>query len=293
MADPLPEGITPGGRFEDWQPHPPAYVVVDIDGTLVGPDGGPSPAVATALRKVQAAGLPCGFATGRMRLAVEALWQQLRAVGPHVLHNGAEVRAGGRTLASWPLTPDQVRAVAGITRALGTYVEVYVERGYFVSDEREAAQAHWHMLGLDPLGLLDALDPDGDAVLKATFGLFGEEPMQPLLDALADAGLNAGPAHAPMTPGIRYVNATHPDASKGRALTAAAQHLGVPLAAVVAVGDAPNDLDMFAVAGTAIAMGQASDEVRAAAHLIVPAVTDDGAATALAASITWARAAAG
>lgn len=291
MTPTLPDGLQAGGRFDRWDPLPPAYVVADIDGTLVGPPGHASPAVADAVRRVQAAGLRCGFATGRMRLAVEPLWRQLRAAGPHVVHNGAEVRADGRTVASWPLAPAQVRAVFDIHDELGTYAEIYVDGGYYVTDLREEARPHWDMLGHEPFGTGDDLDPDRTEVLKATFALFDGEPLEPVLEALAAAGLTAGPAGTPVTPHIRYVNATHAEADKGRALTAAAEHLGVPLRATVAIGDAPNDLTMFEVAGTAVAMGQADPEMHAAAHLVAPTVADDGAALVLATCIAWCEAA--
>lgn len=287
---PLPEGLTPGGRFDRWAPRAPLLVVADIDGTLLGASGQASPAVLEAIRAVRGAGLRFGVATGRMRLAAEDLTRRLRAPGPHILENGAVVRLDGETLASWPLTPSQVRSVIAICRDLGVYAELYVDAGFYVTAWREEARAHWEMLGRAPLGSAGDLDAETMEVPKATFALFHEEPVEPLLEALRDAGLTAGPAGSPLTPEIRYVNATHPDAGKGRALLAAAGHLGVDPGATVAVGDAPNDLPMFAVAGTAIAMGQADAEVRGAAHLVAPGLDGDGAAVALRACLTWAQA---
>jgi hydroxymethylpyrimidine pyrophosphatase-like HAD family hydrolase len=56
----------------------------------------------------------------------------------------------------------------------------------------------------------------------------------------------------------------------------------------VAVGDAANDLPLLAVAGTAIAMGQAAPEIIAASHLVAPGVDAYGAAVALdAAAAGW------
>lgn len=280
MAD-LPAGLRPGGRFDAWRPEVPQYVVADVDGTLVGPAAHASDVVAEAVARAQEAGVRLGFATGRMRLAVEPLWAQLRAVGPHILHNGGEVRAGGRTVASWPLRPEHLRAVAGIVARLDVYVEVYVPGGYLVSREDERARPHWEILGRPPLGLLPPVDELDQEVLKVTFTLFDGESPDRVVAALTDAGMVAGPAGSPLTPELMYVNGTSPDADKGRALVAAAAHVGIPLGAVVAVGDAANDLSMLARAGTAIAMGQAEPEVVAAAHLVAPDVHADGVAVAL------------
>ena len=38
---------------------------------------------------------------------------------------------------------------------------------------------------------------------------------------------------------------------------------------------------MFAMAGTAVAMGQAADDIKAAAHLVTESLHDDGSAVAL------------
>ncbi len=288
-ARPLPPGIEPGGRFADWRPEPPAYVVCDVDGTLIGPSATASDEVVTAVARAQQSGIRVGFATGRMRRAVEPLWQQLRARGPHVLHNGAEVRADGTTIAAWTLTPAQVDGLLAIAAGRDdTYVEIYTEADYLVSRWDERARAHWDILGHAPAGTVSrAEDMGGAAVLKATFALFDLTAVDDLEAAVRALGVQPGTAGSPRTPQLAYVNVTHPDADKGRALRRAAEHLGVSLGHTVAVGDATNDLSMLAVAGTAIAMGQAPAAVRAAAHLIVPDVDAHGVATALDAAVAW------
>lgn len=287
MSRPLPEGFRRGGRFDRWDPDPPTYVVADVDGTLVGTSGSPTDAVVAAAARAADAGLRVGFASGRMRLAVSPLWDRLPLPGPHVLHNGAEVRADRRTVASWPVPTAGVEAVLELADTLDLYVELYVEDGFLVSRWDERARPHWELLGHEPLGVVtDASDVD-EAVLKATYGLFDDDPVDELVDALAGAGLAAGPAGSPVTPDITYVNATDRRVDKGAAVAAAAGHLDVPLGSVVAIGDAGNDLAMFAVAGTAIAMGQAHAEVCDAAHLVGPSVDDDGVAVILDALVAW------
>jgi Cof subfamily protein (haloacid dehalogenase superfamily) len=291
-ADHLPQGVRPGGRFATWRPAPPRYVVCDVDGTLVGPSARASDEVVAAVARAQGAGLRVGFATGRMRRAVQPLWEQLRASGPHVLHNGAEVRADGRTVASWTLSPEQVDGLLALAHGrTDAYVEIYTEDAYHVSSPDERARPHWELLGHDPASVLaSAADLDGAPVLKATFAIFSADGVEEVVGQVREMGLAAGPAGSPRTPGIVYCNATHPEADKGSALLRACAHLGIEPAAAVAVGDADNDQPMLAVAGTAIAMGQSPPAVREAAHLVVPEVDRHGVATALDWALERARA---
>ncbi len=279
----LPEGVRPGGRYATWRPGPVAYVVCDVDGTLVGPSASASAEVVAAVAHAQQAGLRVGFATGRMRGAVESLHTQLGARGPHVLHNGAEIRADGATVARWTLTEQQVDLLLALAHDReDAYVEVYTETAYHASDRDERAAPHWELLGAPPATVLrSAADLGGEPVLKATFAIFEPSGVDPVVAAVHGLGLAAGPAGSPRTPGIIYCNATHPQADKGRALLAACRHLGIAPEACAAIGDADNDRPMLEVAGTAIAMGQADAGVRELAHLVVPDVDAHGVAVAL------------
>jgi Cof subfamily protein (haloacid dehalogenase superfamily) len=279
----LPDGVIPGGRFAEWAPRRARYVVCDVDGTLVGPTAHASDEVVAALARAQADGIRVGFATGRMRRAVQPLWEQLRAHGPHVLHNGAEVRADGRTIAAWTLDEHQVDRLLTMAAARDDlYVEIYTEDAYHVSELDERARPHWELLGGPPASVLAAAaDLAGAEVLKATFAVFDPRALDGLVAEVRAAGMAAGPAGSPRTPQLTYCNATHPEADKGAALRRAFEHLGLDAGEVVAVGDAANDEPMLAVAGTAIAMGQADPAVIEAAHLVVPDVDHHGVAVAL------------
>lgn len=69
--------------------------------------------------------------------------------------------------------------------------------------------------------------------------------------------------------------------SKASGLAHVAAQLGIDEADTLAIGDGRNDLEMFAWAGRAVAMGQAVPEVKAAADHVTLAVDEDGAAVEL------------
>lgn len=277
--------LRPGLRHADWRPAPPRYVALDVDGTLVGPDHAVAPAVVEAAAAAADAGLLLGIATGRMLQGIDVVLDQVPLPGPHLVSNGAVVVHEGRVVAQRGLAPTTVASLRSACLDAGVYLEVYVPDGFVVTADDERAAPHWELLGVRPLRVLEPDEPLDVPVSKVTALAFVDDGDGVDADAIAalltDHGVVADVGVSPATPGLRYVNGVHPSTGKGTALRDAARVLGIELAATVAVGDAANDVSMLEVAGTAIAMGQADDDVLAAAHLVAPPVTEDGAAAAL------------
>ena len=63
---------------------------------------------------------------------------------------------------------------------------------------------------------------------------------------------------------------------KGAAIEAILAHLGIDAADAIGIGDNGNDAEMFEVCGTAIAMGNAVEGVKALADQVTTAIDDDG-----------------
>ena len=69
--------------------------------------------------------------------------------------------------------------------------------------------------------------------------------------------------------------------SKGKGLKYLCDHLSIPIERSIGVGDADNDLEMLSYAGLAVAMGNAKDNVKALADVIVADNDHDGCAEAI------------
>jgi hydroxymethylpyrimidine pyrophosphatase-like HAD family hydrolase len=78
-----------------------------------------------------------------------------------------------------------------------------------------------------------------------------------------------------------YLDVTHKDANKGAVADFLSRHLGVPSAEIATIGDQPNDVLMFKRSGFSIAMGNASDEVKAQASVTTDSYNDEGFAKAM------------
>ena len=78
-----------------------------------------------------------------------------------------------------------------------------------------------------------------------------------------------------------YLDVTHPDANKGAFARYLSARYGIPLEAIATIGDAANDVLMFAHSGLSIAMGNASLEVQRAARQVTASNADEGFASAV------------
>ncbi len=74
---------------------------------------------------------------------------------------------------------------------------------------------------------------------------------------------------------------THFEATKGKGLLSLCRRLGINPCCTMALGDSGNDVSMLQVAGLGVAMGNAPDDVKAAARAVTLSNTADGAAIAI------------
>lgn len=80
---------------------------------------------------------------------------------------------------------------------------------------------------------------------------------------------------------LRLLQVVRGDVDKSGAVSKVAEHYGIQRSSVMTIGDAPNDIGMLQWAGLGIAMGNAWDDVRRAAHFTVANNDNGGVAEAL------------
>ena len=78
-----------------------------------------------------------------------------------------------------------------------------------------------------------------------------------------------------------YLDVTHKDANKGAVVDYLSRHLDMPAEEIATIGDQPNDVLMFKRSGFSIAMGNASDQVKAQASATTDSYNDEGFAKAM------------
>ena len=77
-----------------------------------------------------------------------------------------------------------------------------------------------------------------------------------------------------------HVEVTHISANKGDTVKWIANHLGITMDQVMAIGDAENDIPMLDVAGYPVVMGQARDELKKG-RLVTESCSNAGVSVAI------------
>lgn len=78
--------------------------------------------------------------------------------------------------------------------------------------------------------------------------------------------------------GTIYYDIANKESNKGNAVTKLCKQLNIDVKDAVAIGDGLNDLDMFAVVGHSVAMGNAHEKVKKAADEVIETNDNDGVA---------------
>lgn len=256
-------------------------IALDVDGTLLHEDGSASTAVKDAVVSAAAAGHEITLATGRSWETAGELLSMFGLDPEYVVcSNGAVImqRSGDGYRRAIVETFD-ARPVLEMVR------EFLPEGGYMVE---EADGTRYYTVGMDASGW--ALGP----AEPVPFDELGREPVSrvvvvsPSHDAEEFLGIVEQMGLHRVTYSVgwaAWLDISPEGVSKGSALARVLEMLGLSGEALLVVGDGRNDIEMFQLAtttgGRAVAMGQAPDEVKAAASDVTGSVEEDGVATVL------------
>ena len=230
-------------------------VASDVDGTLLDHHGMLPPHRAAAARRLVDAGIPLVLATGKLWTSVRRLVDELGLDGPHIACNGSVVFDGaGRVLARTLLDGAVADEVVSELRARRLVHAVYLDDGTLVTDRIDPAHDVLPLLG-EPLPTVGGID--GRGVLKVLAILPPE--------AEGDLRTVAADTSRVQRTGPRFLEWNASTADKATGLAHVAGMLDIPLAEVLAVGDAENDVPMLRAACLGVAVADASPAARAAA----------------------------
>lgn len=247
---------------------PPAerirLVVSDLDGTLLTPLKSVTDASRQMVRRLQDLGVPLCLASARPPAAVMPIVKTLGLTGPSAAFNGGAIfRPDGTLEVNRVLDADVLNIILDVLHV--HRVETWFLRGstWLVEDASTGFVAlDRRMTGLEPTAIPSLRDERYD--IGKVVGVSNDYNLLRRIEAELGAMLK-GEASVRRS-AETMLDITPALANKGEGLLQLAKASGVEPHEVACLGDAQNDLSMFAVAGLSIAMGQAEEEIVAAAH---------------------------
>ncbi|ODT27486.1 MAG: HAD family hydrolase [Microbacterium sp. SCN 70-27] len=251
-------------------------IAVDMDGTLLLPDGTIPPATWPLLQRLRERGIAFAPASGRQLATLQAMFGHVDAELDYIAENGAYVVRGDTEVSSDAMDP---AVAASVTVRLRELVAGGVVRaGLVVCGKTSAyiestaaeflAEAEKYYAKLEVVPDLLAVR---DQVLKlAIYDVDGGEAHT----APAFADLRA--THQVVVSGEHWVDIMNATVNKGVALRNLQAALGVTPAQTMAFGDYLNDIELLQAADWSYAMDDAHPDVAAIARFRAPSNADAG-----------------
>jgi hypothetical protein len=256
-----------------------SLVLADVDGTLVTEEKILTERASAAVKALHREGILFAITSGRPPLGMAMLFDVLDIETPIAGFNGGLfVDRHLAILEQKTVPPDVARQAVDLMRAHGLDAWVYSGNDWLITEAvaPHVAREAW-TVKFQPKVVSDIRE-HLQQVAKIV-GVSDDLDRVRLCEAAAQAAFGQHATANRSQP--YYLDVTNRDANKGAVVKYLAQHLGVPEGEIATIGDQPNDVLMFKRSGFSIAMGNASDDVKAQAAAVTASYNDEGFAKAI------------
>ena len=256
-----------------------SLVLSDVDGTLVTEEKILTQRAQAAVRSLRDAGIRFAITSGRPPLGMAMLFDPLELDTPIAGFNGGLFVKRDRTILEQKTLPaDVARQAIDLIHQHGLDAWVYRGNDWLITKAGapHVARESW-TVKFEP-----KVVKDFDGLLDQVAKIVGvSDDREGVARCEADAKAAFGERATASRSQPYYLDVTNKDANKGAVVAYLSQHLNVRPEEIATIGDQPNDVLMFKQSGFSIAMGNASDQVKAQASATTDSYNDEGFAKAI------------
>lgn len=258
-------------------------IAIDIDGTLLNQNNQLTQPTIDAINNARIKGVKVVLCTGRPLTGVKPYNDKIGITGSDeyaITFNGSIVETtSGEVIDHYNVTYDDFLEIEMTARKLGVHFQIETtEFAYILNkDVSPYSIAESYLVRL-PMLFRTPEEISKDLIMSKL--MFVDEP-----DLITEALNNLPDSIKGRVNYLRsepyFIEFVNKKASKGTALEALANRLGLTQDNVMAIGDRDNDLSMIKYAGLGVAMGNGIDEVKDAAKFTTKTNAEDGVAFAI------------
>jgi Cof subfamily protein (haloacid dehalogenase superfamily) len=257
-----------------------SLVLADVDGALVTQDKVLTERAAKAVQALDAQGIAFAITSGRPPRGMAMLIEPLALKTPIAGFNGGVfVNPDLSVIESHTLDPAAAKQTVDLILGEKLDVWVYTPDDWFIRDPDAPHVARETWTVKFEAKVVPKFTDEQLAHAVKIVGISDDLDRVAACEKKAQKELGDRASAARSQP--YYLDVTHPQANKGAVVTALAKKLDIPPEQIATLGDQPNDVLMFRKSGFSIAMGNASDEVKAQASAVTDSNENEGFAKAM------------
>jgi 5-amino-6-(5-phospho-D-ribitylamino)uracil phosphatase len=269
-------------------------ITIDIDGTLLDPEGQIRPRVRAAVSAAVAQGCLVTLATGRRQLSARDVATDLGLGLPLILYNGSLIydTANEAALYHNPIPADFIRQSAETILAVDLQPilmqsplngeNIYLGPPELDNEFLRDFASHKHRAQLIKRVDLADMPHIPNILTVSTVGArSATTPLMATFREKMDCVVYGYSLRHRNGVELNGFDVVRPNVNKGTALIWLAEHFGISIGETMAIGDNYNDIDMLKTAALGVAMGNAAPEVKEAADVVVGTNHEEGLAEAL------------
>ena len=248
-------------------------IATDIDGTILNWGGEFSPAVVDCIKELDKSGIKIVLVTGRMHGSTAPIAEKLGLKNPIVSYQGGLIKdIKGNTLFQKQLPDEYAKKIIEWAHTKGAHINLYLDDQLYVEQDNETIKKYivgkfveykvcpFWQLKIENVNKILAIDyTDADRVTSWVEEL---EEMFPDLYIVKSTPYfcEIGNKEAKKSAGVEYLR----------------KMWGFEKDEVLTIGDQNNDIELLKAGGVAVAMGNATEELKKYADFITDTVENDG-----------------
>lgn len=257
-----------------------SLLLADVDGTLVTEQKVLTERAKAAVAAMRERGIRFAITSGRPPRGMAMLIEPLHLDSPIAGFNGGVfVQPDMSVVETRALDPDVARLSIDIIGHHGMDVWLYTGTDWIIhrEDAPHVAREAW-TVKFPAKVMAKFAETDLDQAVKIV-GVGDDHALVAKCEADMEHALGSRASAKRSQP--YYLDVTNPNANKGAVVDALTKMLRIPADEIATIGDMPNDTLMFRRSGFSIAMGNASDDVKAQASAVTDSYNDEGFAKAV------------
>jgi transaldolase len=260
------------------EPESIAAVLTDVDGTLVTKDKVLTERALRAVKSLRERGVVFTITSGRPPFGMRKLVEPLGLTMPMAAFNGGVIVLPDLSVLDERQLPDYVLpALIDMIQAHGLDVWLFCSTDWYVRS-LDAPRVGRETSNIQKPPKVVPHFEGVTGVVKIV-GVSEDHPRVAECEAAVQKHFGTHVSAARSQP--HYLDVTNPTANKGMVIERLSRHLKIPMHRIAVLGDQLNDVLMFKKSGLSIAMGNASEQVKAQAHCVTTSFEEEGFALAV------------